>query len=154
MPTMKMKNVSHPSHYERFRVNFEPADISAKLPHPLASAFEYILRAPYKNGAEDLRKAEWWLNKLLQDKDIWEGDGAIRFHVFPDETVSLLCRIYLCINGNEESPLYALFMLDRFIFGFASGGYGYCLCTRESVQDAIEALQCDAEEETEEEEDE
>lgn len=64
--------VEHPAHYERFRVTFEPADISVLLPHPIASAFEYIIRAPYKNGAEDYRKAAWWLRKALATDALWE----------------------------------------------------------------------------------
>lgn len=65
-------NVNHPSHYERYRASFEPADLTALLPHPLASAIEYILRAPYKGQElEDLQKALWWLKKLRDTSVLW-----------------------------------------------------------------------------------
>lgn len=64
--------VDHPAHYERFRMTFEPADLTMHLPHPLASAIEYILRAPYKgNEREDLEKAFWWLGKLIESEEMW-----------------------------------------------------------------------------------
>lgn len=67
-----MTDAVNPDHYTRFRVTFEPADLTALLPHPLASALEYILRAPYKgNEIEDLRKARWWLKKLLSTEELW-----------------------------------------------------------------------------------
>lgn len=56
--------VNHPKHYAANRVEFEPVDLTERLPHPLASAVEYILRAPFK-GSEllDLKKAVWWLQR-------------------------------------------------------------------------------------------
>lgn len=141
-----MNKVNHPAHYERFRVSFEPADISAKLPHPLASAFEYILRAPYKNGAEDYRKAEWWLHRIYQDRDAWGTSGALKAHYSPEEMVALLCKLYLISGGEENEAIFTLFKLDRLIYGF-DGLQGYALCTRESVDDAIEILQALSEEE-------
>ena len=65
-------NVNHPSHYERFRSTFEPMDFTKWLPHPLASALEYIIRAPHKgNELEDLRKASVWLNELRDTDGFW-----------------------------------------------------------------------------------
>lgn len=32
------------------------------------AAFKYIWRCEYKNGAEDVKKAIWYLNKLLELK--------------------------------------------------------------------------------------
>lgn len=40
---------------------FELWDITSRLPHPLASAVEYIYRHRAKNGVEDLKKALTWL---------------------------------------------------------------------------------------------
>ena len=65
-------NVNSPAHYCRFRVTFEPKDFTKWLPHPLASAMEYILRAPYKgNELEDLQKASFWLNELFITPGFW-----------------------------------------------------------------------------------
>lgn len=64
--------VNHPSHYERVAVKVEPMHLTAHLPHPLASAFEYLIRAGFKDGqseATDLRKACFWLKFWLDDKE-------------------------------------------------------------------------------------
>ena len=64
--------VNHPSHYERVAVKVEPMHLTAHLPHPLGSAFEYLIRAGFKDGqseATDLRKARVWLKYWLDDKE-------------------------------------------------------------------------------------
>lgn len=64
--------VNHPSHYERVAVKVEPMHLTAHLPHPLASSFEYLIRAGFKDGqseATDLRKACVWLKYWLDDKE-------------------------------------------------------------------------------------
>lgn len=70
-------NVNHPSHYERFRFTCEPKDFTKFLPHPLASAVEYFIRAPHKgNEVEDLQKAVFWLHELLTTDYYWDlGDS-------------------------------------------------------------------------------
>lgn len=66
-------NVNHPDHYARFRFECEPKDLTKHLPHPLASAIEYIIRAPFKgNEVEDLRKAFFWLNEFQSTDDFWQ----------------------------------------------------------------------------------
>lgn len=73
--------INHPQHYEANRYSCEPADLTTMLPHPIASAVEYILRAPYKGSEiEDLKKALWWLERALNTKDLWdEDDGCLRY---------------------------------------------------------------------------
>lgn len=65
-------NVNSPDHYARYRFECEPKDLTKFLPHPLASAIEYIIRAPYKGSElEDLRKAVWWLKEFLETDSFW-----------------------------------------------------------------------------------
>lgn len=65
--------VNSPSHYSRYRFECEPKDLTKFLPHPLASAIEYILRAPFKgNEIEDLKKAVWWLTEFLETDAFWD----------------------------------------------------------------------------------
>lgn len=72
--------INHPRHYEANRYSCEPADLTTMLPHPFASAVEYILRAPYK-GAElaDLKKAQWWLARAYDTEEFWNEDGDLRY---------------------------------------------------------------------------
>ena len=61
--------VNHPNHYLQAAVTVEPIDLTQHLPHPLASAFEYLVRAGHKDGqseALDLQKARFWLRRWLQ----------------------------------------------------------------------------------------
>ncbi len=61
--------VNHPNHYLQAAVTVEPIEITQYLPHPLASAFEYLVRAGHKDGqseALDLQKARFWLRRWLQ----------------------------------------------------------------------------------------
>ena len=65
-------NVNHPSHYARYRFECEPKDLTKYLPHPLASAIEYIIRAPFKGSElEDLQKARFWLLEFVNTDDFW-----------------------------------------------------------------------------------
>ena len=77
-------NVNHPVHYARFRVTIEPKDLTKFLPHPLASAIEYIMRAPFKGSEiEDLKKAVFWLRELLNTSELWSEnqDGEIQLNI-------------------------------------------------------------------------
>lgn len=78
--------VNSPFHYSRYRFTCEPKDFTKYLPHPLASAIEYIIRAPYKqNELEDLQKALFWLNELLETEWFWHTncDGEMKLWLVP-----------------------------------------------------------------------
>lgn len=60
--------VSHSSHYMQAAVTIEPIDVTSRLPHPIASALEYIVRAGHKAGQTkeiDLSKARFWLTHWM-----------------------------------------------------------------------------------------
>jgi len=68
--------VNHPSHYTKGGI--ECIDIIKVITGNYTKPFcgllvgniiKYIYRAPNKNGLEDLKKAQWYLNKLI---DEWE----------------------------------------------------------------------------------
>lgn len=65
--------VHHPSHYETgkfecIEVMEEALGCDAVEGFCICNAFKYIYRSKRKNGAEDLEKALWYLNKLLNMK--------------------------------------------------------------------------------------
>lgn len=65
MDEEKTDMVNHPSHYTACRIALEPVDATELLPHPLASAVEYVLRSPYKGSEkQDLEKEVWWLKRF------------------------------------------------------------------------------------------
>ena len=71
---MKYDNVEKPSHYNQGK--FETIEI---IEDTLGDGFEsyligniikYITRYKYKNGIEDLKKARWYLNKVIEVKEV------------------------------------------------------------------------------------
>lgn len=64
-------NVNHPKHYETGRfecieVMEEALGIEAVRGFCLCNAFKYIYRCRNKNGLEDIKKADWYLKKLIE----------------------------------------------------------------------------------------
>lgn len=70
------KRVDHPAHYNQGK--YECIDVmgdvfgaKAVKHFCLLNAFKYIWRANEKNGIEDVKKAKWYLEKMID----MEGDG-------------------------------------------------------------------------------
>ena len=62
-------NVNHPSHYEK-QCSLECIDVmeavfeyDAVFDFCVCNAFKYLWRHKFKNGEEDIKKAEWYINK-------------------------------------------------------------------------------------------
>lgn len=62
----------HPNHY-KLPNGMQVVDVEVAMlgkeavqEHCLCTAVEYILRHKGKNGAEDIRKAHWWLSKWVE----------------------------------------------------------------------------------------
>lgn len=67
-------NVNHPKHYETGRfecieVMEEALGTEAVKGFCLCNAFKYIYRCRNKNGLEDIKKADWYLKKLIEIKE-------------------------------------------------------------------------------------
>ena len=63
--------VNHPSHYETARfecidVMIETQGVEAVKHFCLCNAFKYLYRHNRKNGLEDIRKAQWYINKYIE----------------------------------------------------------------------------------------
>lgn len=69
---MKNDNVNHPAHYTAGNIKCIDALEAATVDlHGLdafctANAIKYLWRWKYKNGIEDLNKAIWYINKLIE----------------------------------------------------------------------------------------
>lgn len=66
--------VNHPSHYETGK--FECIDVMEEAlgrdvvkGFCIGNAFKYLYRAKRKNGLEDLKKAQWYLNRVISMKN-------------------------------------------------------------------------------------
>lgn len=64
--------VNSPSHYELpgdmevIDVEIATQGVEAVKEHCVCAAIEYLLRHKKKNGAEDVKKAHWWLSKYVE----------------------------------------------------------------------------------------
>lgn len=71
MDTCMNNKVDHPSHYNQGKIECIDAIEAATIGLEGIEAFctgnavKYIFRRKHKNGAEDVKKAIWYLNKLL-----------------------------------------------------------------------------------------
>ena len=68
--TVEKDNVNHPSHYETGKfecidVMVETQGVEAVKAFCICNAFKYLYRHKNKNGTEDVKKAIWYLNKLV-----------------------------------------------------------------------------------------
>lgn len=73
MPTKDVKDikvdqskVDHPSHYTYGGLEVIDVIEAFKLNFHIGNVVKYILRAPHKNGMEDLHKALWYLNREIE----------------------------------------------------------------------------------------
>lgn len=78
--------VNHPSHYETgkfecIEVMEEALGRDAVKGFCIGNAFKYLYRANRKNGLEDLKKAQWYLNRVIsmEDEILNETDKSERF---------------------------------------------------------------------------
>ena len=69
--------VNHPNHYtgkyECFDVLRSIYGDNAVKNFCLCNTFKYLWRHKRKNGLEDLKKARWYLNKLIEMEEAHEG---------------------------------------------------------------------------------
>jgi len=73
--------VNHPEHYkakngmEAINVIMAYTEgLTGELAFDQGNAIKYVLRWPKKNGAEDIRKAIWYLNRILEKLEEEESE--------------------------------------------------------------------------------
>ena len=76
MPKIKKDMVNHPPHYNHNRLGIEcikaiEASMTedAFMGYLKGNIMKYLWRYEYKNQEEDLLKAQWYLNKLIDVKN-------------------------------------------------------------------------------------
>lgn len=72
---MSKDNVNHPSHYTQAGIECIDAITAAVSGKSgveavcVANVIKYLWRYELKNGAEDVKKAQWYLNRLVSELD-------------------------------------------------------------------------------------
>lgn len=66
--------VNHPTHYNSSKAvctcgrKIECVDVVRHMGFNLGNIIKYLWRADHKNGMEDLKKAQWYLNDMINSK--------------------------------------------------------------------------------------
>ena len=78
-------NVNHPSHYIQGGIECIDALKAATVGKTgieaicVANAIKYLWRFEKKNGLEDVKKAQWYINRLIQELEEKESSTANNF---------------------------------------------------------------------------
>ena len=71
-PDTRNKNVEHPDHYQHNGIetidviNAWTDDLDGEVAFDIGNAIKYISRWKWKNGIEDLKKAIWYINRVIE----------------------------------------------------------------------------------------
>lgn len=72
-----LKTVDHPAHYNTGRIEVIDAIEDWKLDFHAGNVIKYLARAPHKgNELEDLKKAQWYLTRLIELKEKQANAGS------------------------------------------------------------------------------
>ena len=63
-------SVNHPSHYTQGKIEVLDFILDQDLPYLAGNIVKYICRYRFKNGVEDLQKAEFYLKRLIKELEI------------------------------------------------------------------------------------
>jgi len=61
-------NTLNPDHYQQGEIEVIDFILDQKMDYLTASVQKYLARWRFKNGIDDLRKAKWFLDKLIEQQ--------------------------------------------------------------------------------------
>ena len=61
-------NTLNPEHYQQGEIEVIDFILDQKMDYLTASVQKYLARWRFKNGIDDLRKARWFLDKLIEQQ--------------------------------------------------------------------------------------
>ena len=60
-----MNDAINPNHYKQGNIEVIDFIFDQKLTYVEGNVIKYVSRYKFKNGLEDLKKSQWYLNKLM-----------------------------------------------------------------------------------------
>jgi hypothetical protein len=60
-----MNDAINPNHYKQGNIEVIDFILDQKMNYVEGNVIKYVSRYKFKNGLEDLKKAQWYLNKLM-----------------------------------------------------------------------------------------
>lgn len=102
-------NVNHPSHYTQGGIECIDALKAATVGKTgieavcVANAIKYLWRYEEKNGLEDVKKAQWYINRLIQELEEKKKNNTF---YDPDDVVGdcLDCANFNMDEGEDAEP--------------------------------------------------
>jgi hypothetical protein len=64
-----MDPVNHPDHYTQGKIEMIDFILDQKLGYMEGNIVKYICRYRFKNGIEDLKKAQFYLDRLIKEQE-------------------------------------------------------------------------------------
>jgi len=64
-----MKDNVNPSHYKQGNIEVIDFILDQKFSYMEGNVVKYLSRYKFKNGLEDLKKARWYINKIIEEKE-------------------------------------------------------------------------------------
>ncbi len=76
---MEHDPVNHPKHYTSHPSGLECIQVTRHMNFNLGNVVKYLWRTDHKNGLEDLRKAAWYLNDEIaeREREMRSADGQL-----------------------------------------------------------------------------
>lgn len=68
--------INKPPHYNMGKIEVSDFIIDQKMDFLEGNIVKYVARHKYKNGIEDLKKAQWYLNKLIEGQSDQSFDAG------------------------------------------------------------------------------
>lgn len=65
-----MDKVNHPEHYTYGKIEVIDVIEAFNLDYKEGNIIKYILRHKHKNGLEDLKKARWYLDRIIENCEV------------------------------------------------------------------------------------
>jgi len=62
-------NVNHPKHYKQHPSGVECIQITEHYNFCVGNAIKYLWRSDHKNGIEDLKKAVWYIQREIENRE-------------------------------------------------------------------------------------
>lgn len=69
-------HIDHPEHYTQSPMECIEAIEGLELPFHEAQVLKYIVRWRFKDGVEDLKKANWYLERLISNAECESDNGT------------------------------------------------------------------------------
>lgn len=100
-------NVNHPSHYTQGGIECIDALKAATVGKTgieavcVANVIKYLFRYENKNGLEDVRKAQWYINRLIQELEEKKENCSF---IGPDDVVDDCNECANCNMDEDSEP--------------------------------------------------